>query len=182
MKKLMIVTCLSALATASTWAATWTVDGYTYSYDILANGGVNIRPILNTSSHNTEPAVSPSPSGDFAIPDYLPDANTNFLSVVNIGYQPIYGRYAGTAKAFSSSSMTSVVIPDAVTNIDMSAFADCTSLVSVRLPTNLKTMGMAVFANCPKLICQMDLLGLEAMPFPDACLSATLHFQKGPST
>ena len=138
MKKLIWMACAFSCAILS-MLADHTVNGYTYNYEILYSGvqpsGVNIRPIFNSSSHNTASAVSPIPTGDFVIPEYLPYDSTNFLPVMNIGYQPDFGRYAGTAKAFSSPYMTSVVIPDTVTNIDLAAFADCTALISVKLPS-----------------------------------------------
>ena len=117
------VTVVVILGACDALCSAYEIDGYKYTYTIM-DGGINLRPVLNTSSHNTDLAISPRPAGDFVISEYLPDSKTNFLPVVNIGYQPDWGRYAGSGHAISSGTMTGVVIPDTVTNIDVSAFAD----------------------------------------------------------
>ena len=147
----LITACALSCTTSLLLADSHTVGGYTYNYS-YSNGGINIRPVFDVSSHNTALAVRPQPTGDYVIPSYLPDGETNYLPVVNIGYQPRFGQYAGTANAFSSSAMTSVVIPNTVTNIDRTAFANCTSLEYIKFPTNLISIGYAAFANCPKLV------------------------------
>ena len=162
------------LFATSSMCESYTVGGYTYNYEVLYNNGlpsgVNIKP---------RQAVSPNPTGDFVIPNHLPYDSTNFLPVVNIGYYKGKGEPDG--HAFYSSTMTSVVIPDTVTNIDVTAFADCTSLVSVKLPASLKTIGWGAFADCPKLseiilptglvsVAQHAFVGcvsLESVSFPE---------------
>jgi len=164
-KLAMLTGAVLFCATSSALAERYSVDGYSYNYEILYSdglpSGVCIRPIFRSSSNYTDPAVSPRPVGDYAIPNYLPYDSTNFLPVVKIGYQPNFGSYAGTCRAFSSSTMTSVAIPNTVTNIDLGAFAECTALESVHFPTALKTLGEASFVGCPKLT-QIELpAGLE---------------------
>jgi len=48
-------------------------------------------------------------------------------------------------------TLTSIVIPNSVSIIDEMAFANDTSLVTILLPADLTTIGYGVFANCTKL-------------------------------
>lgn len=52
---------------------------------------------------------------------------------------------------FSEMDITSVTIPDTVTEIQSYAFASCSSLANVKLSANLKTLGADAFFNCPSL-------------------------------
>ena len=49
------------------------------------------------------------------------------------------------------SKLTSVQIPDSVTDIGASAFDKCTALSDMTLPKNLKTLGWLAFAGCSSL-------------------------------
>lgn len=51
-------------------------------------------------------------------------------------------------KAFSGCPITSVAIPETVTNIEEAAFQNCTLLTSVSLPTSLTELSNSVFLNC----------------------------------
>lgn len=53
--------------------------------------------------------------------------------------------------AFESSAITSVRIPDSVTEFGKDVFYDCAKLVSVRLPAELESMGENTFAYCESL-------------------------------
>ena len=53
--------------------------------------------------------------------------------------------------AFSYSDLTSVVIPEGVTDIGEYAFSKCESLVSVSLPSTLVTIGNGAFNGCTSL-------------------------------
>ena len=53
--------------------------------------------------------------------------------------------------AFSYSDLTSVVIPEGVTDIGEYAFSDCERLVSVSLPSTLVTIGNGAFDCCTSL-------------------------------
>jgi len=52
-------------------------------------------------------------------------------------------------QAFSTSGLTSIIIPDGVTDIGESAFNSCNNLTSVSLPKGLKRRGLGAFANTP---------------------------------
>ena len=53
--------------------------------------------------------------------------------------------------AFAETGITSITIPEGVTEIDVLAFANCTSLSSVMLPASLTTLGDGVFDGCTAL-------------------------------
>jgi hypothetical protein len=52
-----------------------------------------------------------------------------------------------TSRGFASAYVTSVTIPDSVTNIGEEAFEDCISLTSVTIGTNVTFIGDAAFAD-----------------------------------
>lgn len=68
----------------------------------------------------------------------------------------IRGQY-GTG-AFARSDMTSVVIPDSITEIANNSFYNCTSLTTVRISENsaLETIGRNAFSGCYSLA-EMDI-------------------------
>ena len=49
-------------------------------------------------------------------------------------------------------NLTSVILPETVTTIDSSAFADCTSLTTINIPETVTTIGYATFNNCTSLV------------------------------
>ena len=50
--------------------------------------------------------------------------------------------------AFSEKRLTSVTIPDSVTNISASAFFRATGLTSMKIPSNVKNIGEFAFFDC----------------------------------
>lgn len=59
-------------------------------------------------------------------------------SVVKIGYGAFYGR----------ESLTSIVVPDGVTEIDNTAFTNCLALTDITLPESLINIGAMAFYGC----------------------------------
>lgn len=53
--------------------------------------------------------------------------------------------------AFQGTPVTSVLVPDTVTEIGWFAFADCPSLTSVTLPASVNSIGYGAFDSCPTL-------------------------------
>ena len=49
------------------------------------------------------------------------------------------------------TSLSSISIPNSVTNIENEAFKNCKSLVSIDIPNSVKTIGEKAFLNCTKL-------------------------------
>ncbi len=54
-------------------------------------------------------------------------------------------------ESYSSTKLTSVIIPDSVTTIENSAFNNCYSLVSVTIPDSVTSIGNAAFYECTSL-------------------------------
>jgi hypothetical protein len=53
--------------------------------------------------------------------------------------------------AFEGTSLTSVILPNSVTNIGVEAFWGCFSLASVALPNSITSIGEAAFDDCTSL-------------------------------
>lgn len=52
----------------------------------------------------------------------------------------------------NNANLESVVLPETVTTIDGSAFADCTSLTTINIPETVTTIGYRAFNNCTSLV------------------------------
>ena len=66
-----------------------------------------------------------------------------------IGEVTFYGNGIIPAAAFNScSNLSSVTIPDNITEIGRSAFSDCISLISVTIPNSVTTIDDSAFYNC----------------------------------
>ena len=57
----------------------------------------------------------------------------------------------GVPWAEDSTAITSIVLPDSLTNIAPMAFSGCTALTAVTLPDSLTTVGMQAFNGCTAL-------------------------------
>lgn len=53
---------------------------------------------------------------------------------------------------FKDSGITSIVIPNGITNLESDMFSGCTSLTSVTLPQTLHSLGATSFMGCTKLL------------------------------
>jgi len=53
--------------------------------------------------------------------------------------------------AFQDSSISELILPSSVTNIEYSAFMNCDSLSSVTIPDSVESLGGYAFANCSNL-------------------------------
>lgn len=53
--------------------------------------------------------------------------------------------------AFERSAVTSVTIPDSVTSIHNSAFANCFQLTNISIPNSVTSIGLSAFDGCTKL-------------------------------
>lgn len=74
------------------------------------------------------------------IPEGLPE------EAFTLGYQSI-----GYAAFSECGSLTTVILPDSLTDIESNAFAGCSSLTAVAFPDSLTYVGNNAFANCTSL-------------------------------
>lgn len=88
--------------------------------------------------------VKSSPAN--AIPPYALTGLTSLSSVT----LPATLEEIGTG-AFSGSGLSSIVIPQSVSQIDPYAFMRCANLTSVSIPSSVEIIGERAFAYCPKL-------------------------------
>ncbi len=84
--------------------------------------------------------------------------------ILNIGYKAFYG-----------CRMTSITIPESVTNIEESAFGKCADLKNITLPDGLTRIGMGAFSGCHSLTKKIPNLGfLETINCPVIRIDGTL--------
>ena len=71
-------------------------------------------------------------------------------TVIYRGYTyPVMGIYHDAF--YNCKNLTSVTIPNSVTNIDQNAFKDCKNLTSVTIPNSVTTIGDYAFSGCSNL-------------------------------
>ncbi len=138
--KLLALAAAAALS-VSAQAATKKVNGYNWTY-VKVKGGVQIGDGAGV-------AVSPRPTGVLKIP-----AKIGSSAVKAIG-----------SFAFNDcDDLTSVTVPNGVTDIGMSTFEGCDNLKTVTMPASVKTYGARVFADCPSLLKAPLPKNLKAIP------------------
>ena len=90
-------------------------------------------------------------SGTGDMPDYhgnreAPWKNSGFSKVViEEGVTSI----GANAFGFGACKLTSITIPNSVTNIGDNAFDNCYKLTDITIPSSVTKIGMGVFMNCP---------------------------------
>lgn len=119
-------------------------DSLSYNRQPVEIDGICYRLI---PKGNAVEVVGKGYSGDLVIPGEVEYKGSRY-SVVSI--DDSFGSYG--------EKITSVTIPNSVTNIDAWAFARCAGLTSLTLPDNLITIGHGAFYYCT---------GLTSMTIPD---------------
>ena len=135
MKRLIAVLALAFATAIPLMADTWTDPdtGYTWMYRI---NGETVE-VVNPSYYA---AISPSPNGNVAVPNTL-------------GGMPV--TCIGDSAFYNCSDLTSVTIPNSITNIGPYAFESCSSLMSVTIPNSVTNIGDSAFQDCSGLMSVM---------------------------
>lgn len=140
--KIARVRCLGLLTAVLFIASADMVRGQDYQYTANADNTITI-------------SVYTGAGGDVTIPGKI-----NGLTVSSIGiavFQNVSGDVTissslkGPGKAFGFNSLTSVTIPNSVTNIGALAFSACSSFTTVTIPSSVTSIGMMAFYNCSGL-------------------------------
>ena len=148
-------------------------DGFTYNQDIDSNRQIlQGRTILQYTGSASE-LVLPDYiySGKFitAVTEIAPgvfEGNQNLQSVTC----GMHLRFIGT-RAFKSSSLTSIVTGNAVTEIGAEAFSGCTYLRTAVLGDSVSTIGSDLFAKCSML--EHITIGKSLLHIPDIANNKT---------
>ncbi|GEM_PF-5570980 len=130
-----------------------TLDGDVYAFD-MTNVSWTVPAVykMNYSPINTTEAevlslsgtkeTRNSYSGDIVIP-----------SKVEInGKEYIVTRIGANAFANAYDKITSIQLPNTITDISTSAFESCTGLTKITIPENVKSLGKQAFYNCSGLL------------------------------
>ena len=113
-----------------------------YAQDTFEKDGLRYR-ITNSWDTPGEVYVTKNEEGDYSGDIVIP------AEVLNDKTYKVKGI---DSQAFKEcTGLTSVTIPDGVTNIGNEAFRDCSKLTSVTIPNSVTSMSGSVFAGCSKL-------------------------------
>ena len=118
-------------------------DGFTIYYNYINNGTELEVTYCGNSNYR-------SYNGVVVIPEEVTYMNRT-RKVTSIGYS-----------AFWSCGLTSVTIPNSVTSIGNSAFAECSGLTSITIPNSVTSIGGAAFEHC---------IGLTSVTIPNGVTS-----------
>ena len=113
-------------------------DGDTFTYE-----GLNYT-ILSEADHTVEVGRNREASGEVTIPSFVTMNGSRYV-VTSIGDK------AFDRRNIWNSKLTSVTIPNSVTEIGEEAFRDCSSLTSVTIPNSVTKIGFSAFYGCSSL-------------------------------
>ena len=133
MKRVCLLVGVAALAAMNATAEVRTndVNGVTMVYDVGSEGVRVGSPVLS------EPSVAIDTAGAIVVPEMIDGAK-----VVAIGDYAFSG----------CSGVTSITLPNTITNIGAYAFSECPSLKNVLLPEGLRCIGGSAFFCCKSLL------------------------------
>ena len=131
---------------ANSYAHTWCVKN-NQAYEVI--DPENLPPFTYSVSNN-----------EVTITKYT-GTGTDVVIPATIAGLPV--TCVGTSAFAENHTVTSVVIPEGVTFIDIFAFYDCPDLTSLSLPSTLKTIGSCAISSCIRLKSVTLPQGLESM-------------------
>lgn len=159
MKKTFFITLAFLLSTASSFANDFVVDGI--AYDRLEDG-ISVAVVCNWY-WNPDITVHDVPyKGSISIPSTV-TTNKQTYKVTSI-----IGAFSGSPEVTSVSmpnsitesgvnafkgcnKLTSIIIPDSVVSIGKHAFEGCTGLTGITIPNSVKTIDNYAFSGCNNL-------------------------------
>lgn len=133
---LFLALCVFMAAAMALGAPVLTYDDgtTTWYYSVVSSNGVNTVTLANTADVYYSGATMPY-SGAITIPSEI-----DGMAVTAIG-----------RNAFKSSTVTSLVIPESVTEIDSYAFSYCRSLEEITFPDTVTSIGFYAIYQCQSL-------------------------------
>ena len=136
-----------------------------YAYDFIAGGlyyNITSDTTVEVTTWNNKYETPDSYIGDIIIPETVEYKNTEYL-VTRIGvrafsssdikslFLPESISSFGEDAFFGCTSLKSINIPEGISEIPLYSFYLCTSLQTIKIPENVKKIGFAAFANCQSL-------------------------------
>ena len=126
---------------------TWTLEGGTLT--ISGTGGMYSKDVLDDCDYNFKSQIR-----DIIIKNgvtYISDAFFYCSSLTSVTI-PDSVTEIGSGAFSWCSSLTSVTIPDSVTIIGDCAFSNCSSLTSIKIPDSVTSIGGGAFCGCDSLV------------------------------
>ncbi|MDY2687320.1 MAG: leucine-rich repeat domain-containing protein [Candidatus Enteromonas sp.] len=154
--------CCKAKSEPGGWSSSWNpsyrpvVWGYIragdqdcFEYAVSSIDGVECATITGYAGSDTGIAV-PETIGGIKVAAIANSAfaGCTFLTSIAI---PDGVTNIGYAAFYGCSSLASIAIPNSVTNIGGGAFAECTSLTSINIPESVTSIGNSAFYGCSSL-------------------------------
>lgn len=158
------------IASENVYAATYSVDNSTYTYEVLSDGTVKITGYSGAAESITIPSTIDGKKVTL-IDDYA------FSGIAELKSVAISGNVKSIGYAAFSDCMYlgTVTIPTSVTEIGDYAFSGCTSLLKVSIPSGVKSIKDYTFYQCSSMTCvelptSLESIGYSA--FEDTGLTA----------
>lgn len=139
--------------TTETYSSSVTIDSYQgYKIGVICEGAFSKWPYLKSVTIG---------NGVRSIETSAFEKRTNLETITFSSGSSL--EYIGYDAFYGCSKLTSISIPNTVTQIDGYAFYGCSKLETVSFPTNIKVIANGIFAGC-KLLTSFNLYeGIEAI-------------------
>lgn len=146
---LMVLVLLPTTALAANWT-------YDPDEETLTNGSLTLK---NVTASGTELTIGVQPGGGVQPGEGAQTGKNEISGALDLSGEitgadgtPTYTITAIGVGAFASQlQLTSVVLPEEVTEVEAYAFAGCNALENITLPGGLKKIGISAFSSCSKL-------------------------------
>ncbi|MEE0957752.1 MAG: leucine-rich repeat protein [Ruminococcus sp.] len=144
----LLIAAILAVSVFSASAAVFVQDGK-YKYQLLDDGTVTMAGYI---SDTVDDVTVPRFYGGSTVVGIANFAMENNSKVRSIDFMEAPDLEKIGMYAFRNcSSLESVLVPDSITNVDVSAFRDCSSLTDVTFYGNQRSVPVEAFYNCSAL-------------------------------